>query len=110
MNTTVRWTPGSSSNRYMTAQQPASPALSDIIAYLDDVLQPDAFQDYGRNGLQVPGAAAGVRCVATGVSGHLAFLQGARAAAAQLALVHHPISFDLRPGIVDDVVKRRLKL
>ena len=39
----------------------------EIIAYLDDLLEIEAFTDYGPNGLQVPGAAE-VSSVVTGVS------------------------------------------
>ena len=33
-------------------------ALDEIIDYLDDLLDPGSFDDYGPNGLQVPGAPA----------------------------------------------------
>ena len=41
-------------------------ALDAIIGYLDDLLDPVGFDDYGPNGLQVPGVAE-VAVVATGV-------------------------------------------
>ena len=39
----------------------------EIVAYLDELLEIDAFTDYGPNGLQVPGAEE-VSLVVTGVS------------------------------------------
>src|SRR4051794_33598524 len=44
-------------------------ALEAMISHLDDLLEADSFDDYGPNGLQVPGAAE-VGLVATGVSAH----------------------------------------
>ena len=43
--------------------------LSNIIAYLDDLLEVPDFPDDGPNGLQVPGREE-VTTVATGVSAH----------------------------------------
>jgi dinuclear metal center YbgI/SA1388 family protein len=59
-----------------------------IIAFCDQLLEIDSFDDYGPNGLQVPGAAEVTR-VASGVSANLEFLEAAVASGAQLALVHH---------------------
>src|ERR671916_817194 len=56
-----------------------------IIAYLDDLLEIDAFADYGPNGLQVPGAEE-VSRVVTGVSAQRELFEQAAAANAELGL------------------------
>jgi dinuclear metal center YbgI/SA1388 family protein len=60
----------------------------EILGYCDDLLDADSFEDYGPNGLQVPGRAE-VTKVATGVSANLETLQGGVDAGAQLVLTHH---------------------
>jgi dinuclear metal center YbgI/SA1388 family protein len=60
----------------------------EIIAFCDELLDSGSFEDYGPNGLQVPGAAE-VDRIATGVSANLEFLQSAVESGAQLALTHH---------------------
>lgn len=81
----------------------------DIIAFLDDLLDPGAFEDYGPNGLQVPGAPEVTR-VATGVSAHLELFERAAAAGAELVLVHHGILWDFQPRRIGAAQARRLKL
>ncbi len=83
-------------------------ATSDILAELDRLLEPERFDDYGPNGLQVPGAAE-VTTVATGVSAHLELFERAAAAQAQLLLVHHGIFWGSNVGPIDAQLKRRLK-
>src|SRR5262245_3904981 len=63
-------------------------ARDEIIDFCDQLLDVGSFEDYGPNGLQVPGAAEVTR-VASGVSANLEFLEAAVADGAQLALVHH---------------------
>jgi dinuclear metal center YbgI/SA1388 family protein len=60
----------------------------EIIAFCDELLDSGSFDDYGPNGLQVPGAAE-VDRIATGVSANLEFLRSAVESGAQLALTHH---------------------
>jgi dinuclear metal center YbgI/SA1388 family protein len=60
----------------------------EIIAFCDELLDCGSFEDYGPNGLQVPGAAE-VDRIATGVSANLEFLQSAVESGAQLAITHH---------------------
>jgi dinuclear metal center YbgI/SA1388 family protein len=59
-----------------------------IDAYLQTLLAPGAFKDYGPNGLQVEGHAQVAR-VASGVTASLAFIDAALAAGADTLLVHH---------------------
>jgi dinuclear metal center YbgI/SA1388 family protein len=63
-------------------------ARDEIIAFCDELLDVGSFEDYGPNGLQVPGAKEVTR-VASGVSANLEFLETAVGDGAQLALVHH---------------------
>jgi dinuclear metal center YbgI/SA1388 family protein len=80
---------------------------TDILAELDGLLEPDRFEDYGPNGLQVPGAPA-VETVATGVSANLELFELAAAEQAQLLVVHHGLFWGAGPGPIDAALKARL--
>ena len=60
----------------------------EVIAFLDQLLEPERFDDYGPNGLQVPGGPD-VATVVTGVSAHVELFERAADAGADLVLVHH---------------------
>jgi dinuclear metal center YbgI/SA1388 family protein len=60
----------------------------EILGYCDELLESGSFDDYGPNGLQVPGARE-VSRVATGVSANLELLQAAVDSGAQLVITHH---------------------
>jgi dinuclear metal center YbgI/SA1388 family protein len=79
-----------------------------IIAYLDELLDAAAWQDYGPNGLQVPGARE-VTKVVTAVSAHQALFERAAATGAELVLAHHGIFWGGPLGPIDVQMKRRLK-
>ncbi len=81
---------------------------SEIIAELDRLLEPERFDDYGPNGLQVPGSEH-VETIATGVSAHLELFERAAQQHAQLLLVHHGIFWSEPSGPIDAQLKRRLK-
>lgn len=81
----------------------------DILAELDALLEPARFEDYGPNGLQVPGAPQ-VETVATGVSANLELFERAAAEKVQLLLVHHGLFWGTSPGPIDAPLKRRLKI
>jgi len=87
--------------------------LDDILRELDGLLNPEGFEDYCPNGLQVPGAEQ-VSKVASGVSAHLELFESARAEGAELILAHHGILWGSSgsgpPSPIDDALKRRLKL
>lgn len=83
-------------------------SLADIVEYLDDLLTPARFDDYGPNGLQVPGAEQ-VETVATGVTAHLELFERAHAENAQLILVHHGLFWGSGPGPIDRPLARRLR-
>jgi dinuclear metal center YbgI/SA1388 family protein len=79
-----------------------------IIEFLDELLDSRAFEDYGPNGLQVPGASQ-VTKVVTAVSAHQELFERAAAAGAQMLLCHHGIFWGSGPGPIDERMKRRLK-
>src|SRR3954467_2183940 len=63
-------------------------SLQTIVEHLDSILDPAAYDDYGPNGLQVPGREA-VETVVTGVSANVELFARAREHKAALVLVHH---------------------
>ena len=80
----------------------------EIVTFLDGLLDPGAFADYGPNGLQVPGRAD-VDRVATGVSASLELFERAVAADAGLVLVHHGIFWDKAPRALSAAGAARLR-
>ena len=71
-----------------------------IIEFLDDLLDSAAFEDYGPNGLQVPGADEVVKVV-TAVSAHQELFERAAATGAQMILCHHGIFWGGGLGPID---------
>jgi dinuclear metal center YbgI/SA1388 family protein len=82
-------------------------ARDEIVAYLDALLDSASFEDYGPNGLQVPGAEQ-VDLVVTGVSAHRELFERAREAGAQMVLCHHGMFWNAQPRHVTPQVKERL--
>lgn len=60
----------------------------EVESALQTLLRPELFKDYGPNGLQVEGGRP-VRCLVSGVTASLAFIDAAVAAGADALLVHH---------------------
>jgi dinuclear metal center YbgI/SA1388 family protein len=84
--------------------------LAEIVLTLDRLLEPERYQDYCPNGLQVPGAEL-VTTVATGVSANLELFERARSEGADLLLVHHGLFWtSSTPAPIDAPLKRRLQL
>jgi dinuclear metal center YbgI/SA1388 family protein len=83
--------------------------LADIVEELDGLLEPERFQDYCPNGLQVPGREQ-ITTVVTGVSAQLELFERARAEGAELVLVHHGIFWGSGPGPIDAALARRLRV
>jgi dinuclear metal center YbgI/SA1388 family protein len=102
----THFTPHRSEARYRRAI-PAR--VSDILAEADALLEPERFDDYCVNGLQVPGAEE-ASLIATAVSGNAETFERAAAAEAQLLLVHHGLFWG--PGVrtIDTTMKRRLQI
>jgi dinuclear metal center YbgI/SA1388 family protein len=82
--------------------------LHEMLGFLDDLLRPDEFADYGPNGLQIPGLEE-VRKVVSGVSGQAELFERAAAEGAQMVLVHHGVLWDFQPRRIDRVQARRLR-
>jgi dinuclear metal center YbgI/SA1388 family protein len=78
-----------------------------IESSLNTLLQPAAFKDYGPNGLQVEGRAQ-VRCLVTGVTASLAFIDAALAAGADALLVHHGLFWRGHDGRLTGWLKERV--
>jgi dinuclear metal center YbgI/SA1388 family protein len=83
--------------------------LSTLIGFLDELLKPQFFEDYGPNGLQVPGREE-VEVVATGVSAGAELFERAAAEGADLVLVHHGLFWKGAPQALDRPARRRLQL
>ena len=82
--------------------------LSAILDYLEELLQPSLFDDYGPNGLQVPGPEE-VERVVTGVSAHQELFERGTEAGADLVICHHGILWDAQPRAISPVLKARLE-
>jgi dinuclear metal center YbgI/SA1388 family protein len=80
----------------------------EILAFLDGLLEPGAFDDYGPNGLQVPGRDE-VDRVVTGVSASLELFERAVASGADLVLVHHGLFWDRAPRALSRAAAARLR-
>lgn len=81
-------------------------ARDEIIAFCDEMLEIDAYSDYGPNGLQVPGRSD-VSRIATGVTATLELLTRATEAGADLIITHHGLLFgDLAEGISEQLAAR----
>jgi dinuclear metal center YbgI/SA1388 family protein len=83
--------------------------LANLLAYLDELLSPGAFDDYGPNGLQVPGPDE-IQTVVTGVSAGAELFERAAELGADLVLVHHGIFWSGAPLALNPAAKRRLQL
>ena len=79
-----------------------------LIAYLDALLDPGAFEDLGPNGLQVPGPRKVTRVV-TGVTAQRALFDRAVAEEAELVLVHHGLFWTFNGVGLTPVLAERLR-
>jgi dinuclear metal center YbgI/SA1388 family protein len=80
----------------------------EIIRFCDELLSIGDFDDYGPNGLQVPGRPD-VDRIATGVSANLELLESAVERNADLVLVHHGLFWNADPRSLTEVMARRLR-
>ena len=83
-------------------------SIDDLIAALDELLDPGAYPDLGPNGLQVPGAREVTRVI-SGVSAQRALSERAVELDAQLVLVHHGLFWDFQPTGLTPVLAERLR-
>lgn len=80
----------------------------EILAYARELLDLDAYPDYGPMGMQVEGASQ-VDKIACGVSASLELFGRAAATSAQLVVVHHGLIWDGDPRVVAGPLRSRLK-
>jgi dinuclear metal center YbgI/SA1388 family protein len=80
----------------------------EILAYADDLLDLEAWPDYGPMGMQVIGADE-VRKIVCAVSASRELFERAADAGAQLVVVHHGILLDRDSRVVDRGMKGRLQ-
>lgn len=80
-----------------------------IIEFSNELLEIEAFSDYGPNGLQVPGKRE-VGRIATAVSAHLGSIEAALSAEADLLLTHHGLFWDFHPRALSEQMATRLRL
>jgi dinuclear metal center YbgI/SA1388 family protein len=83
-------------------------ARDEILAYAHELLDLDAFPDYGPMGMQVAGSRA-VDRIACGVSASRELFERAAVAGANLVIVHHGLFWDSDPRVIDDSLRARLK-
>jgi dinuclear metal center YbgI/SA1388 family protein len=83
-------------------------ARDEIVTYCDELLDIASFEDYGPNGLQVPGAREVTR-VATGVTPNLELLERAVSSDAQLVLTHHGLLWGSEPAALSAPMAARLR-
>jgi dinuclear metal center YbgI/SA1388 family protein len=80
----------------------------EIVTFCDELLEAGAFDDYGPNGLQVPGTGE-VSKVAAGVSANLEFIEAAVESGAQLAIAHHGLFWGGQPQALSEQMANRLR-
>jgi dinuclear metal center YbgI/SA1388 family protein len=83
--------------------------VQQLIDHLESLLEPAGYDDYGPNGLQVPGRDE-VQTLVTGVSANAELFERARTEGADLVLVHHGLFWAGPPRALDRAAKRRLQL
>jgi dinuclear metal center YbgI/SA1388 family protein len=85
--------------------------LDHLIAHLDALLDPGAFEDLGPNGLQVPGPPTPreVTKVVTGVTAQRALFDRAVAEQAELVLVHHGLFWTFNGVGLSPLLAERLR-
>lgn len=82
---------------------------NELLAYCDNLLQPQRFKDHCPNGLQVEGQSA-VKKIVSGVTASRALIEAAIARGADTLLVHHGLFWRGHDGRVTGWLKQRLAL
>lgn len=82
---------------------------NDVLAYCNQVLQPQLFKDYCPNGLQVEGRSE-IQKIISGVTASRALIEAAIAKGADTVLVHHGLFWRGHDGSVTGWLKQRLAL
>ncbi len=81
----------------------------EITEYLNGILKPELFKDYGPNGLQVEGRET-VKKIITGVTGCVELFERAIEAKADGILVHHGIIWSFHQPTYTGHYKKRVKM
>jgi dinuclear metal center YbgI/SA1388 family protein len=81
----------------------------EIVSFCDELLDAGSFDDYGPNGLQVPGSPE-VSKLVTGVSANRAFIEAAVDRGAQLAIAHHGLFWSNQPLALSAAMAGRLRV
>ncbi len=82
--------------------------LKELNNYIAQLLQPERFNDYCPNGLQVEGKTE-IKTIVTGVTASMALLEAAQAVNADTVLVHHGYFWRGESPVVTGIKKRRLQ-
>lgn len=82
--------------------------LNDLTTYLTQILQPERFNDYCPNGLQVEGRRE-VRKIVTGVTASMALIDAAISRQADVILVHHGYFWRGESQPIVGMKKRRIQ-
>ena len=82
---------------------------SEVVGFLDDLLDAKNFNDFGPNGLQVPGRES-VKRIVTAVSAHAELLEAAIAGEADMVVTHHGLIWDFQSRRLSRRAARRLRL
>jgi dinuclear metal center YbgI/SA1388 family protein len=82
--------------------------LSDLIAYLNSLLEPEKFKDYCPNGLQVQGNET-IKILVTGVTASQALINAAIHLDSDALLVHHGYFWKNEPASLVGIKYRRIK-
>lgn len=82
--------------------------LTELVSYVDDLLEVDRFSDYCPNGLQVEGSAT-VGKLVSGVTASLALIEAAIDARADAIVVHHGYFWRGEDARVTGMKKQRLR-
>ncbi len=80
----------------------------EVLEYAREILDLDAYHDYGPMGLQVVGAEE-VTKIAAGVSSSRELFERSAESGAQLLIVHHGLFWENDPRIVDRQMRARLE-
>lgn len=83
-------------------------SLRELVAYGDQLLAIEQFEDYCPNGLQVEGRAE-VRRLVAGVTASQALVEAAAARSADVLLVHHGYFWKGEPAPITGVKRRRIQ-
>jgi dinuclear metal center YbgI/SA1388 family protein len=82
--------------------------ITELVNYTGQLLQPERFQDYCPNGLQVEGRSE-VKKIVSGVTASMALLEAAQNANADAVLVHHGYFWRNEDARITGIKRTRLK-